>query len=152
MHTFVDGELLTAAQLNSNFGETTNLINNKVSPIQSAWMSDTGWLKHAANGGWDVNSSLTIRRVGKIVQFSGKIANGSDIIMDGTSTNVATLAPQYRPGRDLFIPAALRVTGATPNYTPAGVLQISYANGGVSIHSDKVGAGLFFEATWIAQY
>lgn len=143
MHTFVDGELLTAGQLNGNFSELTTTTGNRLDSLES----DSDWIPITGNGNWS-NSSLSLRRRGRVVTFTGRIWNGSSISVNNHA-GIATIPAEYRPGRDIFVAAALRKPSATPNYVAGAVVQISYTTGNLSAFTSDTSDGIFFSTSWV---
>lgn len=145
MHTFVDGELLTATQLNTNFNEIKNTTDNRHKATDNrlkALETRSGWTGFPANGIWTANSALSYFREGRTVHIQGKLA------VDGTIgirdyLRAFYLPAEVRPLRDVFHPVALRFQGATPNYKAQAVLRLG-TDGQCHLYTEVAGADAAF--------
>lgn len=139
MHTFVDGELLTAEQLNGNFQDIDTRTDSRLTALESS----TSWVTFDANGEWKANSVLAYNRGGRTVHLQGKLQIDTSL---GTSnyTNVFYIPAAVRPLRDVFAPVALRFVGATPNYESSAILHIVASTGAARLYTQKAGADAAF--------
>lgn len=139
MHTFVDGELLTAEQLNDSFQDIDTRTNTRLTALET----NSGWISFDANGDWKANSSLEYFREGRTVHLQGKLAISTNLGVSNY-TNAIILPAQIRPLRDVITPVALRYVGATPNYRTTGVLHIVASTGICRLCTELAGADAAF--------
>lgn len=144
MHIFVDGETLTAAQLNGNFNDLDRNSDSRLRALEA----DTGWTNISANGSWAANSPVEIRKAGKTVYLAGWLALSSGVSIANYS-NVLILPAQYRPLVTLHIPLGVRKAGATPEVTPNAILRV-LSTGSCDLYTATSGTGAFLGGvSWI---
>lgn len=144
MHTFVDGELLTAKQLNDNFKEINNSTNTRLNAVER----DTGWGPISALGNWKSNSAISLRKTGiNDIYMTAKLEALSSLSA-GEFNNIATLPAEWRPTRDLTFSAALRRPGITPEYWPSAIVRIIAATGEIKANIIHSGTAIFVTASW----
>lgn len=118
MRTFVDGELLTAANLNANFTELSAAI--------AAATSDSGWLTTGTViSAYSDRSSVEYRVIAGIVYLRGFIQPNTGSIAVGSYSNIATMPAVARPGVTLKFPVNGVILGSTVVNTPRGTIAIN---------------------------
>lgn len=127
MRTFVDGELLTAANLNANFSELTNLVDSRT--------NDTGWVKVSAATAYANNSTVEYRVKAGVGYLRGVVMPNSGNIAAGVVSSVVTLPEAARPAVAMHIPANGVILGHTTVNAPRSIVSV-WPSGGLDVSAE----------------
>lgn len=148
-HIFVDGETLTAKQLNDNFTEIRNNTNTRLTALEVK----TGWTTidpMHISAGFRANSNLEYSVVNGTVYLQGKLQRAAGLAINDYFDVFRLMPASIRPLRDIHEPLSLRAPlGTVPRHSAGGAIQIQSSDGWARLYVSQTGyEAAFINLSW----